>query len=173
MLRIWSLMKDGELTEAISRIDAFLSLEADPEVRSAALGFRAHINERIGNIEEAQNDLLTARSLSGPNYQRYVQELSLGSLFERQDLNEESHSWYRAAANTCLLDNKTSGGSALKGLLRLRPAINLSEADIALCREVIEHSWRVLRLPGAPDLSDLERSASTITEAEGKPLPPK
>ena len=173
MLRVWPLVKEGQLTEAISHLDGFLSREMDPEVRSAALGFRAHIYERDGKIEEAQNDLLTARSLSGPNYQRYVHELGLASLFERQGLSEEAHSWYRAALNTCLLDNETSGGSALKGLLRLRPARNLPEEDTSLCREVIKHSWRVLRLPGASDLSDLEGSASIIIEAQGKPLPPK
>ena len=85
------------------------------------LGVRAHLNERAGDIDEAQNNLLTARSLSGSSYRRSVHELGLGSLFERQDLNDEAHSWYRAALNTCLLDNETSGGSALKGLLRLLP----------------------------------------------------
>ena len=139
MVRVRPLVEDGQLTEAISHVDAFLSLEVDSEVRSAALGFRAHLNERAGNIDEAQNNLLTARSLSGSSYQRYVHELGLGSLFERQDLNDEAHSWYRAALNTCLLDNETSGGSALKGLLRLCPARNLSEEDIALCGEVIKH----------------------------------
>ena len=173
MVQVFPLVENSKLTEAISHLDTFLSQEVNTEVRSAALGFRAHISERVGNIEEAQNDLLTAHSLSGPSYQRYVHELGLGSLFERHGLNEEAHSWYRAALNTCLLDNETSGGSALKGLLRLRPAKNLPEEDIALCREVIKHSWRVLRLPGVPDLSDLEGSVSIIMERQGKPLPPK
>lgn len=166
--RALSLVKDGELAEAVSHIDAFLSLEVDPEVRSDALGFRSHIEERLGNTEQAKSDLLVARSLTGVNYGRYVRELSLGSLFERQNLNEEAYSWYRTALNTCLLDNGTSGGTALKGLLQLCPARNLPVEDIVLCRRVIEHSWRVLRLTGMPDLSDLEAAASIILRAQGR-----
>jgi hypothetical protein len=169
--RALSLVKDGELAEAVSHIDAFLPLEVDPEVRSDALGFRAHIEELLGNTEEAKSDLLAARLLTGPNYQRYVHELSLGSLFERQNLNEEAHSWYRTALNTCLLDNGTSGGTALKGILQLCPATSLPLDDIALCRRVIEHSWRVLRLTGMPDLSDLEGAASIILHAQGRRVP--
>jgi hypothetical protein len=168
--RALSLVKDGDLVEAVSHIDAFLSLEVHPQVRSDALGFRAHIEERLGNTEEAKSDLLAARSLTGANYGRYVRELSLGSLFERQNLNEEAYSWYRTALDTCLLDNGTSGGTALKGLLQLCPATNLPLDDIALCRRVIEHSWRVLRLPGSPDLSNLEAAASVIVDAQGQPL---
>jgi hypothetical protein len=167
MRRAWSLFKDGELAEAVSHIDAFLSLEVDPELRSHALAFRAHIEERLGNTMEAKDDLLAARSLTGPNYERYVHELSLGSLFESQNLNEEAHAWYRTALNTCLLDNGTSGGTALKRLLQLCPATDLPLDDIALCSRVIEHSWRVLRLAGMPDLSDLEAAASIILHAQG------
>ena len=116
---------------------------------------------------EAKDDLLAARSLTGPNYERYVHELSLGSLFESQNLNEEAHAWYRTALNTCLLDNGTSGGTALKRLLQLCPATDLPLDDIALCSRVIEHSWRVLRLAGMPDLSDLEAAASIILHAQG------
>jgi hypothetical protein len=168
--RVWSLVKGGELAEAVSHIDAFLSREVDPESRSRALGFRAHIEERLGNAEEAKNDLLAARSLTGPNYDRYVHELCLGDLFERQNLNEEARSWYRTALNTCLLDNGTSGGTALKRLLQLCPAANLPPEDIVLCRRVIEHSWRVLRVIGMPDLSDLESAASIILHAESTPV---
>jgi hypothetical protein len=168
--RAWSLVKDGKLAEAISHIDAFLSLEVDPESRSQALGFRAHIEERLGNAEKAKNDLLAARSLTGPNYDRYVHELCLGSLFESQNLNEEARSWYRTALNTSLLDNGTSGGTVLKRLLQLCPVANLPPDDIVLCRRVIEHSWRVLRLTGMPDLSDLEAAASIILHAEGRPV---
>ena len=168
--RVWSLVKDGELAEGVPHIDAFLSREVDPELRSRALGFRAHIEERLGNPEEAKNDLLAARSLTGPNYDRYVHELCLGDLFERQNLNEEAHSWYRTALDTCFLDNGTSGGTALKRLLQLCPATNLPLDDIALCRRVIGHSWRVLRLTGIPDLSDLESAATIVVDAEGRPV---
>lgn len=166
--RALSLLKDGQLAEAVSHIDTFLSLEVDPKIRGDVLGFRAHIQERLGNAEEAKNDLLAARSLTATNYDRYVHELSLGSLFERQNLNEEAHSWYRTALNTCLLDNGTSGGTALKRLLQLCPATNLPPNDIALCGRVIEHSWRVLRLTGTPDLSDLKAAASVIMHAQGR-----
>lgn len=170
-LRTLSLIREGELDQAILDIDAFISVEVDPEERSSALGFRAHIEDLLGNAEAAESNLLTARSLTRLTYTKYVHEISLGSLFERQDLIEEACTWYRTALNTCLLDNTTSGGTVLHRLLQLRPAASLSDDDIALCRRVIEHSWQVLRLSGMPDLLDLELATSIIRDAQSRPLP--
>jgi len=173
MRQVVSLLHGGDLGKALSRLDGFLSQTADPELRSDALGMRAEVNRRLGSIERAIDDLLVARSLTGPDYRRYVHELSLGALFESQNLQEQATSWYRAALNTCLLDKGTSGGTALKRLLDLSPPTSLSPDDIDLCRKVVEHSWRVLRLPGDPGLLDLASAVSIIGEAQGRLVRPR
>lgn len=96
------MAEDGKIEEALSNVDAFLSREVGAQLRSDALGLRAELNNRLGNVDSAKRDLLLARSLTGPNYMRYVHELSLANPYESQNLNKEAHSWYRAAPECSL-----------------------------------------------------------------------
>src|SRR6266568_3751666 len=113
MRRAAPLMQKRDFAAALTEVQAFLSHEAGPEVRSDALGLRADLKERLGDLESAKADLQTARALIGPSYMRYVHEICLGAISRKQAQIDEAASWYRIALQTCMLGERISGGSAL------------------------------------------------------------
>src|SRR5229473_3816977 len=125
-----SLMGKRDFAAALAAVESFLAREAWSDLRSDALGFKADLQERLGDLEAAKEDLLTARSLVGATYARYVHELSLGAICRKQNRVAESASWFRTALHTCLEGEGISGGTALKELFALtargpfRPKIN-------------------------------------------------
>lgn len=163
------LISQGDRAAAFSEVEAFLSRERNPELRSDALGLRAQFKERAGDLQGAKEDLSTALSLIGPTYLRYVHELCLGSICEEQQQIEEALSWYRNALETSLECSDVSGGSALQSYLRLRGQNNLNPQEKGLCRQVIAHSWKLLRLPGKPNLTNLAIAADAIKAGEAQP----
>ena len=169
MRKVASFTQNGEFTTALSEIEAFLSRETRAELRSEALSLRADLKEQLGDLEAAKEDLLTARSLVGRSYMRYVQELSLGRLYRMQQRLNEAVSWYRVALHTCIEGEGISGGTALKEFLTLRGQEALTVEDQALTAQVAERSWRVLGLPGQPDLTSLPRVISAIKDGEANP----
>lgn len=171
MRKLASLMSKGDFSSALDEIETVLAGDATLEVRSDALGFRAHIKEQTGDLEAAMEDLLAARSLVGPGYARYVHELSLGHLcLKKSKGTDDSLFWYRSALQTSIEGEHVSCGSALNGLLALQFQAELSAEDFELCRRAAEHSWQILGLIGQPDFSDFPRVMSMIRNVESKPL---
>src|ERR1700676_3744592 len=78
MRRVASLMHRQDFRTAQVEVDSFLARDTSPEIRSEALSVRADLKEEVGDLQSAREDLLSARSLVGPGYARYVQEISLG-----------------------------------------------------------------------------------------------
>jgi hypothetical protein len=169
MQRVALLMQKHDFAGALLEVEAFLSREPRPEVCSDALGFRADLREQLGNPEGAKQDLLTARSLVGPSYGRYVHELSLGAVCEKQQRMSEAVSWYRTALRTCIEGENISGGTALNKLLSLQNQNVLEAEDQELWTQAAEKSWDVLGLPGQPDLTDLKLVVSAIKCGEASP----
>lgn len=168
MRSITSLMKQGDTKTALKEVDFFLLGDIAPEVESDALGMRADLKEQLEDLEGAKNDLLTARALVGPSYKRYVHELSLGSISQRQQNFEEAVSWFRSALQTCLDGEGISGGTALKRFFAISGR-RIPPNDEELCARAIRRSWLVLRLPGQPDLTDFSKDIETIKDGESKP----
>jgi hypothetical protein len=164
-----SLIGKRDFAAALAAVESFLALEARSDLRSDALGFRADIQERLGDFEAAQEDLLTARSLVGATYARYVHELSLGGICRKQNRVAEAASWFRTALHTCLEGEGISGGTALKELFALYSQEALPTEDQSLCAEVARGSWHLLGLPGQPDLSNLPGVILAIKEGEAQP----
>jgi hypothetical protein len=169
MRKVTLLMQKDDFRDALSQVETFLACEDHAEIRSDALGMKANLKEELGDIQGAKEDLLLARSLIGPSYGRYVHEISLGAIAERQQQSNEALGWYRAALRTCVEGQAISGGTALKKLVGLQGEKEMSAHDQALCIEATRKSWRVLNLPGQPDLADLNLTISRVKEAESKP----
>lgn len=163
------LLSQGDIHSALLAVDGVLDSEVSPEIRSDALGFRAHLKEELGDLEGASEDLRAARSLVGPGYARYVHELSLAHLRQKQGLLDDAQAWYRIALRTCVDGEHTSGGSALTGFLGLQNNKPLTSEDRQLCAQAAQRSWMILALPGEPDLTDLAAAASHIKDGEGSP----
>ncbi len=165
-----SLMQKRDLHGAALQIEGFLSANTNPDLRSEALGFRAHFKEEMGDVSSAEADLTAARALIGPTYARYVCELRLGRLCQKQRRDEEAASWYRNALQTCLEGPGISAGSALGEVVGAAKDVgSLTPDDRLLCTRAIERSWSVLRFAGKPDLSDLVSAISAIKSGEANP----
>jgi hypothetical protein len=165
---IVSDMKRNDFEAALRQVDAFLSDKTIPEVRSSAIGMRAYLEEELGDLEGAKQDLLAARLLVAPGFGRYVHEVCLAGIYLKQAYMDESLLWYRIALNTCLEANM-SGGAALKKLLEVKGVVNFTEEDRKLFFSASAVSWRVLGLPGDPNFTDLEKVALAIADAEANP----
>jgi hypothetical protein len=138
-------------------------------VRSDALGFRAQIKQEQGHLGSAERDLHEARSLVGPSYLKYVHELGLAAIHKERGQANAAVSFYRDALRTCVAGKGISCGSALAGLLELKPEALLSDEDKRLCLEAVKRAWSLLRLPGRADPSNLREAASSIKSAEARP----
>jgi hypothetical protein len=170
--RVVRLLVNGEFANALNELETFLATSPPPASARAALSYRAMTKEDIGNLPGAVEDLLRAHALSEPGtYNRYTLESSLGSLSAVIDRPDEAVSWLRAALHTVLECRDVSGGSALRMFLGLRREDSLSPIERALCTEVAYQSWKVLRQPGEPDLTNLTDAADLLVELGSRPLP--
>lgn len=170
MRKALALKRQNNYEAALSVINDFLSHTLDSEQQSEALSFRANLKEEIGQYEEASKDLLTALSLSQEgSYIQYVLQLSLGSIFEKLCDRDEALSWYQKALLTCTKGTDIAGGAALKKFLELRGENNFTDQEKALCQQVVEKSWTLLRIPGKPDLSNLKEVSEILIHSAGKP----
>jgi hypothetical protein len=172
MRRLALLMIERNFAAALSEVQTFLGGEVGHEWRAEALAFRGDIKEEMGDLRGAKLDFSAARSLVGPGYAKYVHEISLAGICRKQQLIDEAISWYRAAMHTAIEVDKISSGSALSGLLKLQSQAELTTEDREICVRAAKQSWRVLGLPGSPDISGLEKVASLICKAETKPPRP-
>lgn len=130
------------------------------------------IREDLGDTKASIYDRLSAWNLcDSASYFRYAQELRLGDLFEKASKPEEAEIWYLKALNTALAC-EMSGGSSVLSLFLLKGSLGgLTEDQRDLCKKVVDKSWSFLRIPGQPNLDDLEKTARSLVEAESRPLP--
>jgi hypothetical protein len=167
--RVVGHMRASDLQSAQVEIDAFLKFHVTARVRSDALGFRALIKQKQGHLASAERDLHEARSLVGPSYLKYVHELGLAAIHKERGQANAAVSFYRDALRTCVAGKGISCGTALAGLLELKPEALLSDEDKRLCLEAVKRAWSLLRLPGDPDRLHLGEAASSIKSAEARP----
>jgi hypothetical protein len=92
-----------------------------------------------------------------------VAERSLGEACEKLGAPGAALEWYRTALKTCAEGDEFSGGHALKVFLALAGQQLLPD-DEATASSVAVKSWRVLELPGSPDLKDLGKTAEALAK---------
>jgi hypothetical protein len=169
--RVVGHMGTSDLRSALVELDAFLESDITAQVRSGALGFRAEVKQELGDLDSAEHDLHEAISLVGPSYSRYVHELGLAGIYKRRGQPDVAASFYLDALRTCVAGKGISCGTALAGLLELKPEALLSDDDKRLCLEAVKRAWSLLRLPGDPDRLHLDEAALSIKSAEARPRP--
>lgn len=161
---VLSLERSNKFDEAILLLTNLLPKIADPGLASETIAYRANIYERLGNYESAKKDLLYAISLiKGNNFSKYVLEIEIGSIYEKERNKKEALSWYQKALSTCIKAGDTSGDSAVRRFVRLKGESNLTKEERDLCEEAVRVSWKVLNLSGEPDLNDLIIIADYLT----------
>lgn len=160
----------GDVAVAIGLINRYLKEAPSIDLRRRALAFRGDLYEDCGNLEAAKADLSSAHKLSNqPDYERYTIELSLGSIAEALGDPEAADSWYLQALETASVDATTSGGSAIRRLLKLRGERMLAEDERHLAERVIRQGWHLLSVEGEPDFQDLKGTARKLIEAQSRP----
>ena len=160
-VRAWSR---GDPATALADIQRVLNT-GTAEQRGRALMYRGSMHEDAHDWLNARGDFIQAAGLLPPgSYARYTAELSVGHVCELNGERQEAFAWHRAALLTCSLAIEPfSGASAARGLMSLEPEIQ--PADRQLLRDVLAKSWRILQLPGEPDLDNLPGTTNLLRSA--------
>lgn len=161
----------GDMNGALELVSQYLAGVQLSDQRRQAIAFRGDLYEDAGDLEAAKNDFGLAHDLSeAPDYERYTLEIALGSVAKKMGDLEAAESWYLKALETAAVDLTTSGGTALRCLLKLRGGLSLSDDERSLVEKVVRQSWHLLRVEGEPDLVDLEGTAGKLIAAQSRPL---
>jgi tetratricopeptide (TPR) repeat protein len=160
----------SDFVAAIAEVNAFLGQEPPLDLVRQALGFRGDLRREQGDLGAAREDFMAALELSEEaDFERFTLENALGRIAEQLSETAEAERWYLDALKTATEDPTTCGVSALRHLSQLRQSFALSPEERDLAERTVVQGWRVLHLPGEPDLSDLWASARKIFQAQAKP----
>ena len=161
--RITLAWSKGDLTSAFSEIDMVL-WEGSADMKGQCLLFRGMIKEDQGELEDAKQDWLNALAYPrAGTFLRYNLESNIGQVCETLGLREEAVRWYWTALSTCSQGDEFSGHRALVALVTLSGG-QVPSGDNLLFASVSKKSWRVLQLPGVPDLKDLVGTVLKLAE---------
>jgi tetratricopeptide (TPR) repeat protein len=161
--RLRTAWSKGDLASAFSEIEKVLR-EGSAEMKAECLLYRGEIKDNQGELADAKQDWLNALAYSGEGtFLHYSLERCLGQVCETLGLPEEALRWYRTSLSTCSQGDEFSGHRSLTALLRLTGG-EVPPEDKPTVASVAEKSWRVLQLPGAPDLNDLVGTVSKLAE---------
>ena len=139
--------------EAFSDIRTVIE-EGSLEMQVSALLLSGMINDDLGNIFEARSDWQSAIPLSTEgSFAKYSLQSNIGESYAKEGEFEKAIGWFRNAIETCAGGDEFSGEKALSAFQALNNGI--PEKDARIVALAIEKSWRVLELPGFPDLSNL------------------
>jgi len=146
----------GDIARALAEIEKVLG-EGTSDMKGECLLYRGMMRQSGEPLSEARQDWSEALQYAGEGtFLRFQLEQHVGDSLEREGLFQEAFAWYRKALKTCSEGEEFSGHQILSAYLRLNGRID--PGDEPLIASVAVKSWRVLELPGAPDLSYL-RSA--------------
>jgi tetratricopeptide (TPR) repeat protein len=163
--QVVKLMITGKTHETTMLIDAFVTGSSVPSIRAAALGFRADLKAKAGELPGALTDYEAAVSMtSAPGYARYSLEVAIGGVHQRLGESPRSLEWYRRALETALFETDRTGATALLGMAALDE--DLEAADQTLCERVARKAWAGAGLAGEPDLTSLADVANAIINAK-------
>jgi hypothetical protein len=152
----------GEVSTASAEIKRILS-EGTPEMKGQALFYRGTMRKDEGAMADAKDDWLLALEYARDGtFLRYELEQHIGEALESLHMKPEAADWYRRALMTCSTGDEFSGNPTLTSLLRISEG-QISPQDAALAASVLEKSWRVLELPGKPDVTHLAQAIDSLT----------
>lgn len=148
---------------ALAKIDAVID-EITPEMKAHCLLFSGNIKDDQGLSSEARRDWLAAIPYCrAGSFDRHRLEYEIGRSYEKAALRNDALAFYRSAIQTCATGDEFAGNKALSAFLALNTGW-ISSEDEATVAAAIEKSWRVLELPGEPDLKNLPNAVTKLAE---------
>ena len=161
---------DRRYRSALDRLSEFLRDADSADERREALGLRATVLRRLGDIDSARRDLELAHSLSrSGESSRYAIELLMARVARDGHDFAAARSFLSQALRTAVAGRAISAGGALEGFIQLAEDSGFTDEESALVRNAIRASWEALRLEG-PIPGDVAESVQRISGAEGRPL---
>ncbi|MDI1241820.1 MAG: hypothetical protein PSX80_07855 [bacterium] len=161
-LAAWS---QGNLGGALVKIDELIPASS-PEQEAHCLLLKGSImkdDRRL--LIKAREEWLRAIPKSRPgSFIRACIEYEIGGSFEIENLIEQARSYYQLAINTCATGDEFSGQKQLGAYLGINNG-SILQSDEAMVRAALKKSWRVLELPGEPDLSNPQRRLLNYVKA--------
>jgi len=161
--RITSAWHKGDYSDAHAEIGKILR-HGSAEMKAEALYLSGLIKQDTANLDEAQQDWTKALtySASGTFLQQNL-EYEIGHVLEQKGCPDQALDWYRLALHTCAVGDEFAADSVLAAFLRINGE-DISEPDRTVIEVAVRKSWRVLEVPGDPDLTDLPRTITRLSE---------
>jgi len=165
--RITSAWHSGNFQDAFAEIDRVLK-EGTDEMKGTALFYRAMIHESRRDWEQVREDSRSGLKYAAPStFLRYQLEHAIGAAYNKQAFSEKANQWFTKALQTCAEGDDFSGHKTLAALMKLANEESL-QMDQALMATVAAKSWRVLEVPGEPDLADIRGTVHKLCEQFSK-----
>jgi len=160
--RVTKAWSEGNVEEALSDQEHVLS-DGNSEMKGQYLFYAGMIHEKNDELDQSKEDWLRAvEYVRQGTYLKYSIEENLGRANEKLGNIQEALIWYRHALRTCAEGTEFSGNRVLSSFLNLTKGA-ISEIDQPSVAAAVEKSWRVLEVPGIPNLRDLHGSINTIS----------
>lgn len=152
-----------EFAEALSKLEEVCQ-HATPEKKAQCLLYSGMIQQDQGLLEGARRAWLEAIPLSDEGtYLRCSLQNNIGKSLESEGRSEDAITWYRAAVQTCANGDEFAANNALNALIELNGG-RVSKEDESAVAAALKKSWRVLELPGTPNLSNLPEAVKQLSE---------
>jgi hypothetical protein len=146
---------EGDFDAASAGVEEVLGGGGTAEMKAECLLYRGMMRQGAGASAEARRDW--AEALPHADEGTFLR-------FQLEQSMAEALGWCRRALQTCSGGDEFSGRQALVAYLRLGGGVVAPE-DETLVASVVVKSWRVLELPGAPNVGDLPSAIRELTEA--------
>ena len=151
-----------DIDSAFAKIDELMP-KVTPEMKAQCLLFKGTIRKDQG-LTEARKEWLEALPISRTgSFVRACLEYEIGVSFETENRFAEARNYYRLAIETCAIGDEFSGNKQLEAYLALNRS-KILPGDKAIISAALSKSWRVLELPGEPDLTGPVNSIMKLCE---------
>jgi tetratricopeptide (TPR) repeat protein len=159
---IYAARGDNDFEAAESYISTLMT-DGNPEVKAQDCWHAAQIKEQLGDFAGAQQ-----LYVEGLNYRpegtfgRHDLEQLIAQTCEKLGEREEAIEWYRRSMKTYMAGDDF-------GCLALLPYLHccgdeILPEDVTMVERLVERSWKVVGLPGQPDLNDLPGAIRAIEQ---------
>jgi len=159
----------GNHSEGIALLDDVI-LRVENTMKGQCLLLRGMIKTDLGFHKDAREGWMAAIPYSSEgSFLRACLEYETGVSFENENCTNEALSYYRSAIETCAYGDEFAGTKQLGAYLALNNG-RILEGDKTMIMAAVKKTWRVLELPGEPNIAKLPDAITKLGQGISEKL---